>query len=364
MRETRKITQHETVTLEDVAARCGVSKVTVSRALHGQTSKVSKAKASEIRTVAAELGYELGSNHAARQMVLRRHHQSLLNRLIAVFMPLAAFDAPYFMTIYRGIVEVMREERFGMLMHYTDIEDSEHDLLPFFARGEVDGVLTLANPQLWSPILASLRRTAGFGARPIVSMIHPMDGCASVTTDDRRGGYAALTHLLQLGHRRVLHFCHDLRSDVHLQRYMGYTQACLEIGLAPDDVLCTSGWVYIDEYRDQALALLQSALDKQPDITAILAPNDVGAGWIYTYLTQQGRRIPDEISLIGFDDSDPILDDHGKNILSTVQLPLREIGAEAARLVIRLVHGQTSPEQGVVLSSHLLLRSTTTPHRR
>jgi DNA-binding LacI/PurR family transcriptional regulator len=348
-----------TVTLAHIAARCGVSNVTVSRALRGVASRVSPGKAEEIRTVARELGYEPGANHAARQLVMQKHGQQLLNHLLAIFLPMELFDAPYFLSLYRGVIEVVRREGFGLLTNYESVDGTEVNLLPLFARGEVDGALVFAQPQFFAPTLAQLRQSAGFGTRPMVSLIHPIPGCALVTADDRQGGYAAAAHLLALGHRRLLHFCGELTNAVFRQRYTGYRQACAEYGLEASAVLVAASWAYDD--RETACALLRQALAAHPDTTAILAPNDQGAAWIHDMLTTQGRRVPEEISLIGYDDTDPLADADGVNRLTTVRVPLREIGAEAARLLIRGIHGLAIPELQVVLPSALVVRATTAP---
>jgi len=361
IRDAAQPTPRPIVTLGDIAVRCGVSKMTVSRALHGVASRVSKAKAAEIAGVAAELGYSIGAGHAARQLVMRKQGQRLLNHLIAVFMPLSLFDLPFFLNLYRGIIDGMQQERFGMLTHYSTATDANVDLLPFYERGEVDGALVLADPRHFQPLLSRLRAASGFGACPVVSLLNTFPGCAAVVANDRQGGYEAVMHLLALGHRRILHFW-DRNGEIHLQRYMGAMQACAEYGLDGDAVLVGGmPWGYADNVR--AAPRFAAAWEAFPGCTAILAPNDMGAVWIADFLAARGLRVPEDVSLIGYDDSDPLLDPRGRNLLTTVQLPLREIGYEAARLVVRQVREATPTAQVVALPTALQIRGTTAPPR-
>jgi DNA-binding LacI/PurR family transcriptional regulator len=350
----------DVVTLADVAARCGVSKMTVSRALRDDGAGVEKERAELIRAVAAELGYSVGSGHAARQLVMRRRGERLLNHLIAVFLPLEHLDLPFFNAIYHGVIHGMRQEQFAMLTHYSTSADANDALLPFYERSEVDGALVLAGPSHFHPLLTRLRALRGFGDCPVVSLQHTFPGCAAVVVNERQGGYDATAHLLALGHRRLLHFW-DVTSELHAQRHVGAQRACADAGLVGAAVLVAGGaWSYADPL--EAARRFRAAWLAHPGCTAVLAPNDEGARLIAGELVARGVRVPDDVSLIGHDDCEPLLDAHGQNILTTVRLPLRELGYEGARLVARQVHEGASSEI-VMLPTALQVRGTTAPAR-
>ena len=351
------------VTLQDIADRCGVSKVTVSRALRGQTQKVSAQVSARIALTAKTMGYDPAANHTARRLSLQKQGLRALNHLIAIFFPLDLFAHDYYVRILGGIIEVLQAEQFGLLMNYSNAVGSEEILLPLFARGDVDAVMVLANPKYFRATLEHLRSLAQFGARPIVSLITPNEGTATVVTDDRHGAYLAVRHLLALGHRHLLHFCDDLTGPTHLQRYMGYLQAYAEAGLDPERYLHVSAWEMGDQEREASRRLLGQALAAYPMVTAMLARNDQAAIWIADFLAAQGLRVPEDFSVIGYDDTDPLLDARNENILTTVQLPLREVGCEAARLVIRQIHGRTTSDQVISLPVSLVTRGTTAPPR-
>ncbi|HEY3416123.1 MAG TPA: substrate-binding domain-containing protein, partial [Armatimonadota bacterium] len=105
---------------------------------------------------------------------------------------------------------------------------------------------------------------------------------------------------------------------------------------------------------------LQAVLARHPEATAVLARNDYGAVQIWRALMQDGRKLPRDFSVVGFDDAFPIYDTQQQNILTTVRIPLEEVGREAARLILRLVEGgQEQGDERIVLPAELLVRSST-----
>jgi DNA-binding LacI/PurR family transcriptional regulator len=352
----------KTVTIVDIARQCGVSDATVSRALRGIPGKVSETVRERILAAATELGYDPSLHTAARRLVAHRLGQPVVNNIIVLFFPQELLEEPYYLAILRGILEVAREAHYGILLNYS--AGAEEELLPLFARGEVDGILSITRAAIFSPVLARLRAVTGFAARPAVSLVFPVPGMSAVLTDDVQGGLLAADHLLRLGHRRILHFTEFLDTAPPVaMRYFGYQQACRMHGVDPDACLLPVAWDYADpQVLDSQLPAL---LEAHPDLTAILAPNDQAAQAIARVVRASGRRIPEELSLVGFDDSDPVLDSAHENILTTVRLPLTALGREAARLLLRQVHDEEAHQQAVTLPVELVVRtSTTRPHNR
>jgi LacI family transcriptional regulator len=105
-------------------------------------------------------------------------------------------------------------------------------------------------------------------------------------------------------------------------------------------------------------------LRAHPEITAILAHNDLYAGSLHATLTGAGYRIPEEMSLVSFDDTDPVLNAHGHNILTTVHIPLLEIGQAAGRVIIGRVTGEMLADTTEVLPVRLTERASTAPPAR
>lgn len=109
---------------------------------------------------------------------------------------------------------------------------------------------------------------------------------------------------------------------------------------------------------------LATTLQAHPEITAFLAPNDASAHLAYDLFSRLGLRVPDDISLVGFDDTEPLYNAEGDNILTTVRLPLEELGRESARLLIARITRSEPEQREIMLPTELVIRGTTTPPSR
>jgi DNA-binding LacI/PurR family transcriptional regulator len=350
------------VTMQDIADRCGVSLITVSRALRGDP-RVKGDTARRVHEAAETLGYDPALHHAARRLALRKHGLRAVNHVIAAFFHGQFIYANYFLHMFQGIMNGATAQGFALLT----ADHKMPELLPFYSRGDVDGFIICG----WchdnmEPLLSQLRRSAQGYQFPVVALLAPAPGCAAVLTDDRGGAYQATAHLLDLGHRHLLHFwstAAGINSYFNEERRAGCRQACLDRGLDPDRCLhetITSGAVPLHE---RVVAPLTAALDRHPEITGVLLPNDSFAGQAREVLRARGLRIPEDISLIGFDDTDPLHDENGRNILTSVRLPLEAVGRQAADHLIHQVMGGTLDESALVLPTELVVRASTAPAR-
>ncbi|MHB9133446.1 MAG: LacI family DNA-binding transcriptional regulator [Armatimonadota bacterium] len=356
------------VTLQDIADRCGVHKMTVSRALRGDHN-LRKENIERICAVAAEMGYDPAQHHVARRLAMQKYGQQVTNQVLALFCPPSFARNNYFATMLQGIIDAVTPRKYAVLTLCTGEADIERDgrivLPPVFSRGDVDGAIVFDNPITFAPMLDYLRASGGFGQRPIVSLMRPLPGCAGVLTDDRQGAYAAAVHLLDIGHRNIIHFCINREEDYQSnERYLGYAQAFQERGLDPEKYLIPADYDYRIAPEERHSAAACASLRAHPAATAILARNDIGAVQIWTRCRREGLRVPQDISLVGFDDAFSICNEYQENILTTVQLPLEEVGRQAAGMIMRQVESAVNPSEQVMLPSSLVLRGTTGPCRR
>lgn len=343
------------VTLQDIADRCGVTKITVSRAVGEQSYKVKAETLQRIQAVATELGYDPSLNHFARRMAFMKSGVALLNHVVAVFFPEAVFTMPYYLRLYSGISDMLTQKGYSLLMStYHPVH--ANTLLPIFTRGEIDGAIVLSQEVRTKQLIHLLHETTGFGKRPIVSLIEPALGCSSIVSDDRYGGYLLASHLLQLGHRYILHSCYD--DYTHQQRLLGYREAYHERGFNPDDYLRKMIWKR-DDYAASSTKLIQKLTHPDSRITAILAPHDLVAREMADTMRNNGIRIPEDISLAGFDDTEALFDSSGHNILTTIRVPLLEMGNEAARMLIRRLTGEAPVNISAMLPISLVERGST-----
>jgi LacI family transcriptional regulator len=350
------------VTMRDIAERCGVTKQTVSRVLMGDP-RVSAVTRERILTLAGELGYDPTRHHAARQMALRKHGLEALNQVIAVFFPPYTYRSNFVTDLFWGIWEGLNESGYALLAIYS--RDPRTDTVPeipaALKRGEVDGAIIHSRPGDLANTLDELRAEQYFGNRPIVFSMWTHPGCSAVTADYAEGAYAAACHLLAQGHRHLLHIYHapDVTTHPVLTRIEAYERAYRAHDLNPSRYLHAFAWHDADDARSLAQCL--EHLRAYPEITGVLARNDLNAAQLAHNLYLIGKRVPDDISLIGCDDTDPLLNEFGQNILSTVRLPLQEIGRQAARLAIARVTGGQAQDCTQRIPTTFIPRASTAP---
>lgn len=355
------------VTIKDIAARCGVHFMTVSRALRGGTA-VRASTAARIREAAARLGYDPENGHAARRLVARAGGAPVRNHVIGMFFPPNFVRNAYFADLFEGIVEELAPA--GYSVHVIPTYAPEHpermlaELPPVLRRGEIDGAIVTSWPEHMVEVLRQLRQVPHFADRPILSLLAEIPGCSPVLTDDHAGMYAATQHLLDLGHRSFMHGYADDPRFTSYERLRGITQACVERGLDPARHLFYYGLDWHSPLNRRMEKPLRDARREHPEITAVLAPNDFYAVQAARVLAEMGLRIPRDISLVGFDDVVPLPDAAHENILTTVRLPLEEVGREAARRLLRRLDAPAAPPDEQRLPVTFIPRGTTAPPPR
>lgn len=168
----------ESVTLQDVAGRCGVHKSTVYRALIG-SNRVGKDTTEEIRRVAREMGYDHSLNLAARQLSARKTGRAVVNNLIVLFLPDRFLEYFYYLLLFRGIQSELRRENFDIITSVCD-DEGETPLPLSIAGGDVDGVLMLCRQEVGTTLLDKIRVEGNIAHCPLISVIAPLTGCSSV----------------------------------------------------------------------------------------------------------------------------------------------------------------------------------------
>jgi LacI family transcriptional regulator len=369
--------QRSATTTRDVARLCGVHKSTVSRVLNGD-SRISEETAARVRTAMETLGYDPAVNAAARRLGLRQKGKVLTNHLIACVLQLGGINVDsYYARIFQGILHGTVTTGYALLASDTPDHlggSAFHALLEILARGEVDGVVIY--PIGDAGFRREVQKAMQVSQCPLVTLFHPFPGCSVVLTDDRQGAYQATAHLLDLGHRSLLHFDSPFTADLYAQRLAGMQQAFHDRGLPTKGALHRfshgpdGGWYTAQDLPDTLASdttdiarwrHLAEFLRQHPDITGILAWNDPSALWAWYGLQRLGWRIPEDISIIGFDDTHPKLNDAGKNLLTTVRLPLEDVGEKAIEILINQVTGQITETEKVVLPATLVVRASTAP---
>jgi DNA-binding LacI/PurR family transcriptional regulator len=311
------------VTIADVAAASGVGVGTVSRVINGGAN-VRESTRRSVLTVIKQLGY--------RPSYLAASLSRGTPRTIAIVVP--HLTTPSAVMRLAGALTVLDEQGYDTVVCNVDTPGQrDHHLTALTSRYRVDGVIVVSL-RLSRQWLASFRR-AGV---PLVAVDAALTGVPHTVTDDVAGGRMATEHLLSLGHQRIgfvgdrhLTARTDLGFTASQQRLCGYQQALQNVGLEYDTGLVRRGPHGAANAEELAAELL--ALPDPP--SAIFAASDTQAMGVLAAADRTGRRVPGELSVIGFDDIESAM----LLGLSTVRQPLEDSGAEAARRLCGLLRG-------------------------
>jgi LacI family transcriptional regulator len=345
------------ITLYDVAREVGVAKMTVSVVLNGSRSgtQVSEATRARIVEAAARLGYR--RNGVARGLTRKRMDT------IGVVAPNYGGMNLYVMEMFNGVLdEAALVEQSVNVLPVREWNASLQPKLSLFCDGRVDGVILISCPALEPGFLASIRSHT-----PLVTVhaVAPDPGVDDLTIDDEAGMCLITSHVAGLGHRRIAHLTGFLPSRAGEGRLAGYRRALADHGIPDDPLLVISpGSFAEDSGRERTVSLLDAAVQwpESSRPTAICCGSDAVAFGCLHALAGCGVRVPDQMSVTGFDD---VLSARlGPVPLSTVRQPLAEMGARAVRLLLlqieaRLQHTDPPDAKREVFGVTLFPRATT-----
>lgn len=331
------------VTLQDLANRLGVSRSTVSRALRSDP-QIAAATQAKVQQLARELNYR--PNAAARALIRRRAEAV---GLLLPRSPEFVFSNPYFNELLGGVATVAEAAGYALLVSASPRPNYER----WLREGRVDGLIVLGG-SIRSEDAPLINRLVAAGY-PLV-LIHTASvalQAVTVSSDEQHGIHQALTHLAGLGHRRVAFFTGPRESLYAQRREQAYWQGVEALGLSVDPELRRYGDDTLESGRTLACELLSEGIP----VTAVLTNNDLMAFGVLAALRERGWRVPEDLSVVGFDDIMPaaLLD------LTTVRQPVQELGAKAMETLIRLMKG--NPAASLRLDTRLVVRRSAGPVR-
>jgi DNA-binding LacI/PurR family transcriptional regulator len=331
------------VTLEEVAELAGVSRATASRVING-SPRVSSDARRAVERAAAQLGYV--PNRAARSLVTRRSDS--IGLVIPEPTPYLFAD-PYFPHLVRGVGETLAERDVQLVLFMPQSRRDEHRLETYLAGGHVDGVL-LVSLHDDDPLP---QRLAKRGIPAVLGDRRFEDADLSyVDVDNQRGAMQAVAHLAEQGRKRIALVSgpHDMVAGI--DRLTGYRQALADSGLPHDLALEEAGnFTY-----PSGVAAMNALLERCPDLDAVFAASDAMALGAMTALLAHGRRIPDDVAVVGFDDLELALS--ADPPLSSVRQPIESQGREMARLLLRIIGSGDRTPTRVLLGTELIVRAS------
>ena len=324
--------------MADVAREAGVSLMTVSRALNGKDG-ISDVTRHRIQTVVERLGYR--PSGIARGLVTKR------TGTLGLVVP--DNSNPYFSEVARGVEHAAYARGYNVFLCNTE-EDPQREKIVLQSLTEklVDG-LVVCSPRLHDEELQTLLDY--FPASVLINRVIESQTTLSIRADDENGARLAVRHLIQRGHRAIGMMAGPERSFSGRIRQRGYLATFAEAGLAHDADWIQPCLPMVDASHAAALDLL----NRHPNLTALFCFNDLVAVGALKACEQLGRRVPEDVAIVGFDNIP--LASLVTPALTTVHIPRYEVGQQAADMLLEQIDG-TTIDSLTVLPVELVIRAS------
>lgn len=330
--------------LTTVAAAAGVSPPTVSKVVNGRRD-VSASTRSRVQAALREHAYTPPSARRPRSGTVALFFDDLLN--------------PYSSELLSGVVAAANELAVGVVVNrYPHVEDPASTRVwdAWLARPPDTGAI-IATSKL-APERIEAVGEAGLPLVVIDAISPPRAEVTSVGATNFAGGLSAATHLLGLGHRRIGFIGGQRTAACSQGRLAGYRTGLEQAGVDPDPDLVAYG----DFSWDSGLGHGAALLGRPVPPTAVFAASDATALGVLEAARRRGLRVPEDLSVVGFDDT--YLAAWSNPPLTTVNQPLQDMGAVALRTLLRLAAGESLDSHHVELATRLVVRSSTAAPRR
>lgn len=329
-------------TLDEVARVAGVSRATASRAINDLPYVSAKARTAVAQAV-EELGYRV--NQVARSLVTKE------SGFIALVLSEAGsfvVSDPFFARILRGIYSGLAKSRFQLVLLMANATDGDGDPADHLIGGRVDGALVVslhgADPLPGALVAGGLPVVVG--GRPLARGDAPY-----VDADNFSGGSAAARHLIEIGRRNVATIAGPRDMAVGIDRLSGWRHGMASAGRPTDAV------AHGDFTMDSGAAAMRELLDGHPDLDAVFVASDLMAVGAMHALRTAGRRIPEDVAVVGFDDSD--IAATAAPPLTTIRQPIEELGKTLAWRLLAQLAGDRDLPPSILLPTELVRRATT-----
>lgn len=326
-------------TISIVAELAGVSTATVSRAL-AEPHKVTAKTRERVMAAVSAVGF-VPNAHARN---FRRRTSKTVILLVR------DISNPFYLDIYKGVEEAAFDAGYKVLMGDARDDDARiAHYLDMVRERHADGVILMVG-RLPAATMARVEQLP-----PMVVALETFPGASfpTVRIDNVAAAREAVNHLLDLGHRRIAHVTGPMPDRLSEDRRAGYEAALSARGVALDPGLVVGGDFGLAAGREAVRALDSAGAV----FTALFAASDQMAVGAIAELRARGRRTPDDVSVVGFDDI--VLADSIEPPLTTIQQPRREIGRAAMALMISRFQNASAPNEDVTLETRLVIRRST-----
>jgi LacI family transcriptional regulator len=333
------------ITIGDVANMAGVSRATVSSVLNNR-STVAATTRERVLEVIHKLNYQ--PNQIARSLSVRK--------TMAIGLVVKQIDNPYFTKVMRSVLEFFSEREYTVLLGSSELSpEKEKESIKTLLRQRVEGLI-VSPLQGQGTDLSYLSRLIQ-DHMPLVLLDKVLNIPANVVEiENAIAAEEAITHLIRLGHRRITYYAGPDYSLHNVERLNGFHQAMMKNGIQILPSSVRKAGVYINDGFHAAMEQFSASGDKP---TAIFCFNDLVAIGVMNALSELKLRVPDDVSIIGFDDIE--FCNVARVPLSSVRVPALDIGRAAAKLLIKQIENRGKNLNEVIeLKAPLVLRASCT----
>jgi len=328
-------------TLEEVAAAAGVSRSTVSRVINGGA----KVSPDVLRLVSETIDrLEYTPNRAARSLVKQ---QTMAIALVIPEDTNRFFGDPFFASIVSGITQVLEDSDYVLNLQLTSPATPSAKTRRYLLGGNVDGAIVVSHhsgDEFFTRLDATM--PVVFGGRPFHPEQHDIH---FVDVDNAAGAELGVQHLISLGRRRIGYITGPADMQAAIDRTHGWRRAMRLSAL--DDSLVEPG----DFSASGGAAAMRRLLERAPDLDAVFAASDLTASGAMGVLHDRGIRVPDDVAVVGFDDSPAAV--RGEIGITTVRQPSLEMGREMARMLLGLLRDHDA-QRSRIMPTELVRRAS------
>ncbi len=330
-------------TLKDIARATGLSTTTVSLVLNGKPHRISKEKCRLIKETAKKMDY-----HPNRLAVGLIKHET---KTVGLILP--DITNVFFSEVAKGLEDVLQEHGYHLLLcNSNDRHERELSAIRMMNNQMVDGLIIVMSSETVGEKEKKTFASLKIMKRPVVLIdcFNESGGFSTISIDNFKASYIAVEYLVSLGHRRIACICGPLGLKTNDDRLRGYTAALADSGIPFEKAL-----IYQGDFRYQSgYDAIPVLLPKKP--TAVLCLNDMMAYGAMNALTNQGIRVPEDVSVMGFDD---IFFSQITSVpLTVIRQPAYDMGKKAGHVLLSALSVHAESQQ-IVFEPTIRVRKST-----
>lgn len=331
------------ITIKDIASRAGVSVTTVSLVLNGKEHRIAQETKKKIIHIANELDYR--PNQLAIGLITKR------TNTIGLILP--DISNSFFGELAKGAERKAAENNFNIILCNTnDTPVKDYEYLNVLLDRGVDGIILVPSGRGRDDTVPKCFTLLEQCQKPFVlaDRIKVGDKYSGVTLDQEEGGYIATDYLINNGHRKIGCVTGPLGMLNAYLRYQGYRKAIEAAGIVHRPKWVREGSYHIEDGVELSKELFQEG------VSAIFACNDMMAYGVYQSAVRSGIKVPDQLSIVGFDDI--IFSQFSEVPLTTIHQPAYQMGETAVEKLLALIMNKEEKNEKIIFKPELIIRSS------